>query len=427
MSKLYQLIESEYKTEYIDNHINPKKIMVEKKYSIPKIYPKIISEKRLNAFSDKEKEDILQKHKRWYVYYYFRNEEGKMVKQPSIFFKVNQLHKDFDSRYTEIHTLRNIIEHILKSGYTPNSENAEDLINENSYTTISALDFALNLKKNSVSESTFTDYRHRVKQLQKYLTDNRLDKSPISSLTKKDINDFLNGILLKTSPRNRNNTLVVINAIFSTLEENDIIQQNIVAKIKKLQAKPERNKTYTQRQQDDIFALMEQKDKDLLLFVKFISYNFLRPIEVCRLQVKDIDFEGAKLNVRAKNKLVKMKIIPEILLNEIQFLKGQNPNFYLFTPYGVDNWSLSESNKRDYWSKRFKKVKGQLNLGKDYGLYSFRHTFITKLYRELRSKYSQYETYDRLMLITGHSTLSALQQYLRDIDAELPEDYSHLL
>ena len=172
---------------------------------------------------------------------------------------------------------------------------------------------------------------------------------------------------------------------------------------------------------------MEEKDKDLLLFVKFVSYNFLRPIEVCRLQVKDIDFDGAKLNVRAKNKLVKIKIIPEILLNEIQHFKGLSPNHYLFTPTGVGDWQTEEMNKRDYWTKRFKKVKDELNLGKDYGLYSFRHTFITKLYRELRTQYSQYETYDRLMLITGHATLSALQQYLREIDAELPEDYSHLL
>ena len=31
------------------------------------------------------------------------------------------------------------------------------------------------------------------------------------------------------------------------------------------------------------------------------------------------------------------------------------------------------------------------------------------------------------MLITGHSTMSALEKYLRDIDAELPADYSELL
>ena len=32
-----------------------------------------------------------------------------------------------------------------------------------------------------------------------------------------------------------------------------------------------------------------------------------------------------------------------------------------------------------------------------------------------------------LMLITGHTTITALEKYLRDIDAELPEDYSNLL
>ena len=416
MSILNELIETEYKTEYINNS-KTDRVMDKKNYSVPKIYPKIIEQKRLSAFTEKQKEEILQRYKRWYVYYYFRNGEGKMVKQPSIFFKINQVYKDFDSRYTEIHILRNIIERILKNGYTPNAENTQNLIINEQYTTVSALDFALKLKKNSVSENSFIDYSYRVKQFQKYLIDKNLDKSPISSLTKRHINDFLNEILLRTSPRNRNNTLTVINAIFATLEENEIVQQNVVTKIKKLQAKPE----------DDIFTLMTQKDKELLLFVKFVSYNFLRPIEVCRLQIKDIDFDGAKLNVRAKNKLVKIKIIPEILLKEIQHLKGANPNYFLFTPNGVDDWQTSEVNKRDYWTKRFGKLKKQLNLGEDYGLYSFRHTFITKLYRELRSKYSQYETYDRLMLITGHSTLSALQQYLRDIDAELPEDYSHLL
>jgi hypothetical protein len=77
-------------------------------------------------------------------------------------------------------------------------------------------------------------------------------------------------------------------------------------------------------------------------------------------------------------------------------------------------------------SRSFKtNVKDHFNLGADYGMYSFRHTFITN-YRELHKSYSPFETKSRLMLITGHSTMTALEQYLRDIDAEL-EDYSHLL
>jgi hypothetical protein len=31
------------------------------------------------------------------------------------------------------------------------------------------------------------------------------------------------------------------------------------------------------------------------------------------------------------------------------------------------------------------------------------------------------------MLITGHTSKTALEKYLRDIDAHLPEDYSEML
>ena len=72
-------------------------------------------------------------------------------------------------------------------------------------------------------------------------------------------------------------------------------------------------------------------------------------------------------------------------------------------------------------------MKYHFNLGKEYGLYSFRHTFITKLYRELAKGSPPFEAKSKLMLITGHSTMDALQKYLRDIDAELPEDYSKML
>ncbi len=86
------------------------------------------------------------------------------------------------------------------------------------------------------------------------------------------------------------------------------------------------------------------------------------------------------------------------------------------------------SDCRDYFSKQFKTIiKNRFKLGADYGMYSFRHTFITKLYREFRKSYSPFEAKSVLMNITDHAIMSPLELYLRDIDAELPEDYSHLL
>ena len=148
----------------------------------------------------------------------------------------------------------------------------------------------------------------------------------------------------------------------------------------------------------------------------------------CLLRVKDINFKEKKLSVKTKTNKLKTKIIPDILLQELPDLSQLNQDNYLFTPNGLGlEWEAEENNRRDSFSKRFKTViKNHFNLGSEYGLYSFRHTFITKLYRNIREEKSPFEARRFLMNITGHSTMDALVNYLRDIDAELPEDYSNL-
>lgn len=134
-----------------------------------------------------------------------------------------------------------------------------------------------------------------------------------------------------------------------------------------------------------------------------------------------------RLSIQTKTDQYKTKIIPAILFEEIKNLAHLPQEYHLFAPEGPALWQTSEVNRRDYWSKRFKKIKQKFKLSEDYGIHSFRHTFITKLYHELRKNLTPFETKSNLMLITGHTTITALDKYLRDIDAELPEDYSHLL
>lgn len=278
-----------------------------------------------------------------------------------------------------------------------------------------------------MKESSFKDYDYRIQQFEKWLNERQFYSKSILEITKRTLMNFLNDTLERTSPKTRNNFKSILSIFFTFLEKNEYVPENLVHKIDNIEAKPKRNKTYTSTQELLIFDTLREKDNDLLLFIKFVSYNLLRPIEVCRLKVSNIDFENFQLTIETKNKPVKIKIIPKILMQELEFLKGRNPNHFLFTPYGVGQWEISEVNRRDYWTKRFSKIKKQLGLGEDYTMYSFWHTFITKLYRELRNEYPPYETKSRLMLITGHLTMDALEKYLRDIDAELPEDYSHLL
>ncbi|GIM55760.1 hypothetical protein CAPN006_01540 [Capnocytophaga canimorsus] len=404
MSDFYNKIRNAYENEYTNAYAMKNRGL----YSIPKIY---------DANGDLSK--------RWYVYFSFRNPKtGKMERQTPVYLGVNKLKKLSDRREA-IKVLRDALEKALANGTINPYENTYSEIKI--INIAQAVELALKNAQATMRESSFKDYKSRINKFEKWLDNNGFSGRSVQAITKKTVLNFLNDVLEKTSAKNRNNTRSNLSIFFKYLEDNEYIAENFVSKIPVLNAKPERNKTYTQTQESQIFNYLEKNDKLLLLMIKFVSYNFLRPIEVCRLQIKNIDFEGKKLVVDAKNKLQKTKIIPEILFQEIQYLKGSNSEFYLFAPEGVNHWNTTETNKRDYWSKRFKKVKDVFGLGKDYGLYSFRHTFITKLYRELRKELTPFEVKSRLMLITGHTTITALEKYLRDIDAELPEDYSDLI
>ena len=403
--------------------------------------------------------------KRWYVYFSYRNPiSGKLQRQKNIYGKANRF-KTKSERYAILNLYKKRLSKLLKEGYSPYTDNAElhqkkvdqesNLIKQtnslsqvevdirsnkkpqfnndnqraNSITVKQAFDEALLLKTNIVSKTTLRDYQSRLHRFQNWLSENYKTVACIDQVSKKIVLAFLNTVQLNTSVRNRNNYRTVLSSIFQVLEDNELIDKNFVPQIKTIRTKPKRHKSYSLEEQQEIFKYLETNDKLLLLYIKFISYNLLRPIEVCRLRVKDINFNQKTLQFQAKNKILKTKIIPDILMNEIPDLNALDDNYLLFTPEGIGRpWNTELISRRDYFSKRFKTViKDHFGFNENYGLYSFRHTFITKLYRALKQNNSPYEAKSKLMQITGHNTMSALEKYLRDIDAELPDDYSKLL
>jgi len=371
---------------------------------------------------------------RWYIYFSFRNPEtGKLERQPNIYLNFS----DFDSIRARRKAIRIAVENlaeILQNGFNPYEDTSEDkiqvknsrVINLNK-TVVEAIKIALTIAERTLAATSYPDHKSRVLQFKQYLIDEGFEDTPISQIDIITVVDFLNEILDRSSARNRNNTRTVLHSLYKTLKSNFIVPENLVEEINILKSNPTKNKTFTTDQEEKILTVLQEKDPLLDLFVKFICINFLRPIEVVRLTVRDISIKDRVLRVKAKNQSVKVKIIPELLLNDLPDFSKYNLDDYLFTPTGPGPSETIEINRRSYFSDRFKTVKDGLGLGKEYGLYSFRHTFITKLYRELRKDYPPFEAKSRLMLITGHTSMKALDSYLRDVDAELPEDYSAML
>ncbi|RCS28086.1 site-specific integrase [Polaribacter sp. WD7] len=434
-------------------HILPMKL----NYSEPKIFTGGVDVTKWSKLSNSEKKKALSKS--WYIYYSFRNPKtGKLQRQTNIKAGVN-LYKDKKSRLHILNQLKKSLEYILSKGFNPYENNSslasfieQLLISENTseksnskkpkthlhlveedntpfYPINKAFDLSLTIKSKVLNEVSYKNFEGRINRFKKWLNASNVNlNEDISIISKKIVIHYLNNVLQKSSARNRNNTRTDLSSLFQTLEDNEIIKDNFIKKINVLKSTPERHKTYTSKELKDIFRYLKQSDPILYLFVQFLSYNYLRPVEVCRLKIGDIDLIDKKISVRAKNKPVKIKIIPNILIEQLPDISKMNSTDYLFTPNKIGGtWVTKENNKRDYFSKQFKKVKDHFGLGKDYGLYSFRHTFITKLYREMAKTSTPFEAKSKLKLITGHATMDALELYLRDIDAVLPEDYSKLL
>ncbi|MGY0393313.1 tyrosine-type recombinase/integrase [Bizionia sp. KMM 8389] len=439
-------------------------------YNEPKIYTGGVDVNHWSKLTKKEQTAALKKS--WYVYYSFRNPEtGKMTQQKRIKGNAN----GFSTKMHRLRVLKPIqrqLLNILDAGYNPYQEDNSHVrdrmigkpiekpvvletelpkpetpeskpkvipkviaIPKEEKAVVMTLEDAkklvLDTKQKVLNENSFPKYRSRINQFYRWLYDNDFVKSDsIESLTKKVVIQYLNNVLQNTSARNRNNTRNDLSSFIETLIDNDVLQTNFVKKLKKLKSAPKRNKSYNSELLKDLKDYMQEHDPLLALFVDFVSYGFLRPIEVCRLKVGDLNFTDMKMQIRAKNKLVKEKIIPKILYDKLPDLHSFTKADCLFTNLQVGGeWNVSEASKRDYFTKRFKKVKDHFELNEDYGLYSFRHTTISELYRELskEANMTPHAVKSKLMLITGHSSMSALESYLRDIDAQMPEDFSHLL
>tara|TARA_R110000822_G_scaffold123489_7_gene257921 strand:- start:2307 stop:3581 length:1275 start_codon:yes stop_codon:yes gene_type:complete len=370
--------------------------------------------------------------KKWHIKWWFRNPEtGLLVRQNNIKAGINRLKTKTDRlEFMRVYKIGMI--ESFREGFNPFTYHKE---NSNTVTVLSAkkalLD-ALETKKEIIGLSTTTDYKSHVSGFISYLKKEGKENMDIKTITRKDVSLYLDQVLQKNTARTRNNVRASLSSIFAEMRDKFIIERNFIdTDIKKLKTKSKTDRRFTFNQMREISDYLQKQDPHLLLYIKIVAYNFLRPIEVNRLKVSDIDLESQTMYFDQKTKLGKTKYIPNLYINDFKSLLKDNPpaNFHLFTPENLPAvWPITDRDKRNYFTKRFKKIKDKLRIGPEYGLYSFRHTYITNTYLVLRDKgLSHIEAIQYLMRITGHTSELGIKKYIHVNDADRPDDWSDLL
>jgi integrase len=408
-------------SEYINEYVTILTKMAVRMYTEPKLHiPK----------TKDRKPDI---SKRWYVYFYFRNPHtGKMDKRPLKFYKgLNRL-KTVRDRKRGGKQLVSTLKKLLNDGYDPFKHGSA--MAPKVGTVKECFETALEHKKPFIKETTYNSYGDYLSLFLGWAKKNSLSEVPITSLTRKHIVGYLNYLgrakplgkgLKPTSIHNHKGNL---SALMAQMVKDEMVNENFIAKIPTKKNRPSKNEPFTLNEITELRKYTKENEPVLYDFLQFIFYSFMRNNEIARIQIKHINMENRTISIETKGEKKSRILMIDRLYNMLKEwgVDKLPKNYYLFTPDGrPGKWDANVKSRVDYFSERFAKVKKELKISNEKNSYSLRHNAAIDLFTSfVEQGMTEKEAIYSLLQITRHKNEAALRNYLRDIGAILPKDWS---
>lgn len=366
-------------------------VTIKKKYKAAKLY---------HAEKDISKD--------WFVFFYYLNPETGKFKRFRFKAQINRIHNKRE-RLRQGRLLVKAVNELLQSGWSP------FIISENAGTQWIRIDMSLRhllkIKKKNVAARTHQSYVHAIDKFISWLTEKGLNEHPPELIKRVHISEYLDELVNvhELSANTRNNQLNYIRSLFSVLYSKEVIDRNPTSNIPKLKTVyGEKNTPMTDKETATVIDYLSRKHPQLLLFVNIIYGCGMRPVEICRVKVADIDLnrgevllKGADAKARKRDHIV----IPEYLIDDIrEQIQGRSQKHPLFSQRWSDSTTpLVRNRVSELWKKL---VKDELGINKD--MYSLRHKSSVDMYD---AGFDMFEIRDRLR----HSSVTQTEQYMRSI------------
>lgn len=221
----------------------------------------------------------------------------------------------------------------------------------------------------------------------------------------------------KIKGRNFNNHKTIIGSLFNMMEDREIISKNPFRKIKSFPKTQGKNTPFTDEVKQALIDEMILKDYRLYLFTQFIYYCFIRPAELVRLKVGNIDLKNKKITLsgsQTKNKKNGFVVIPDAFIPIVESMQLEKINKDYFIFGALKKQSLVPSAfplSRNAATNHFLKIRKGLNLSNEITLYGWKDSGVCSAYKQGISLY-------RIMSQCRHSSLTQTQTYLNSLGLE---------
>lgn len=273
----------------------------------------------------------------------------------------------------------------------------------------------------SIKESTYTDYRKRLRVLQEFMANHAVPIMYIYQFNLSYISDFLDYILMDrdSSARTRNNYKVWVSSLCSWMVEKQYLETNPCERIKALKEEPKRREALSASDLRKLGKYLKENDPHFLLLCRMAYYTFIRPEEMTNIRLKDIFlheqkvFVGGNISKNRQDGMVGLNDELVKMMIDLEVFKYDSDCFLFSNGFKPGRKKITTKVLRNH----FYKVRDALRLSKNYQFYSLKDSGI----RDLANAAGIVVARDQ----ARHSDISTTNKYLKGSSLTVHEETKH--
>ncbi|MDD5013687.1 MAG: site-specific integrase [Atribacterota bacterium] len=353
--------------------------------------------------------------KEWFVYFRYLNPITGERKAFKFRNDLNQI-KNRSERIHEGNALVDVIREQLKAGWNPFTKEVKKP--DENKTLIEHLQENLNTK-GSLSEKTIRSYKDIFKLFSNWLKSKQLGNIfpyYFNSILAKQYSNYLVAEK-KYKGKTHNTHLGIIKSWFTDLKEIGLVGSNSFEGIKELPEDKGKNFAFNDDERKKLKDYLSVHNRRLYFACQFLYFLLIRPKELIRMKVEDINFENKTIVIHSftsKNNNQQSITIPKGL-EKIIFEMGLDmaPKHYFVFGHKFNTCDRKMVTINGI-SGSHRKVARKLGIGEEKSFYSWKHTGACSLYNATKDPYL-------VMQQCRHSDIKLTMIYLRSLGLTVNE------
>lgn len=283
-----------------------------------------------------------------------------------------------------------------------------------------AISYFLKIKTREIRPDTVRSYTSFSNILLEWIDKKEMKDCYVISFTKEKATDMMNELLINGNLSNTtwNNYLRFYNILWNWLVENQYCKMNVFETFKKKREERKKREIIPSDVHNKIVNYCIEKNPYFEIVIHLIRASFIRPKEICNIQIKEIDLDKKVILIpaeKAKTHNDRFAYLPDWLIDKFKSLYNfdrYKPEDYLISTGLLPGKKLIDTR---YVNKFWAKMRIELKLPMVYQLYSYRDTGITTLENAGIPE-------SVIIKLTDHSSVKMARKYIHEPNQQLIND-----